>query len=124
MALAIGTDIVEIKRIADVVERQGDKFVQRILCEPELHEYQRLNQDISYLAKRFAAKEAVAKALGIGIGRGVSFHDIVIVKNTLGAPIVELSGGALQAMKALNGQQMLLSLSDERHYALAYAMLT
>ena len=124
MALAIGTDIVEIKRIADVVERQGDKFVQRILCEPERQEYQRLNYDVSYLAKRFAAKEAVAKALGTGIGRGVSFHDILIVKNALGAPVVELSGGALQAMKALKGQQMLLSLADERQYALAYAMLT
>lgn len=124
MALAIGTDIVEIKRIADVVERQGDKFVQRILCEPEQQEYQRLNHDVPYLAKRFAAKEAVAKALGTGIGRGVSFHDILIVKNALGAPVVELSGGALQAMKALKGQQMLLSLSDERQYALAYAMLT
>jgi holo-[acyl-carrier protein] synthase len=124
MALAIGTDIVEIKRIADVVERQGDKFFQRILCEPERQEYQRLNHDVSYLAKRFAAKEAVAKALGTGIGRGVSFHDILIVKNALGSPAVELSGGALQVMKALNGQQMLLSLSDERHYALAYAMLT
>jgi len=123
MALAIGTDIVEIKRIADVVERQGDKFVQRILCEPERQEYQRLNHDIFYLAKRFAAKEAVAKALGTGIGRGVSFRDILIVKNALGAPEVELSGGALQAMKALKGQQMLLSLSDERQYALAYAML-
>ena len=124
MALAIGTDIVEIKRIADVVERQGDKFVQRILCEPERQEYQRLNYDVSYLAKRFAAKEAVAKALGTGIGRGVSFQEILIVKNASGAPGVELSGGALQVMKALNGQQMLLSLSDERHYALAYAMLT
>lgn len=124
MALAIGTDIVEIKRIADVVERQGDKFFQRILCEPEQQEYQRLNHDVSYLAKRFAAKEAVAKALGTGIGRGVSFHDILIVKNALGAPVVELSGGALQAMKALKGQQMLLSLADERQYALAYAMLT
>jgi holo-[acyl-carrier protein] synthase len=124
MALAIGTDIVEIKRIADVVERQGDKFVQRILCEPERQEYQRLNYDVSYLAKRFAAKEAVAKALGTGIGRGVSFQEILIVKNASGAPGVELSGGALQAMMALKGQQMLLSLSDERHYALAYAMLT
>ena len=124
MALAIGTDIVEIKRIAQVVERQGDKFIQRILCESEHQEYERLNQDIYYLAKRFAAKEAVAKALGTGIGRGVGFHDIMIVKNALGAPGVELSGGALQAMMALKGQQILLSLSDERQYALAYAMLT
>ena len=123
MALAIGTGIVEIKRIADAVERQGDKFIQRILCDAEQQDYQRLKQDISFLAKRFAAKEAVAKALGTGIGRGVSFQDILIVKDALGAPGVELSGGALDTMIALNGKRMLLSLSDEQQYALAYAVL-
>ncbi|MDC0641328.1 holo-ACP synthase, partial [Porticoccaceae bacterium] len=60
MALAIGTDIVEIARIVAMLERQGDKFVQRILCEPEQQEYHRRKQDAAYVAKRFAAKEAVA----------------------------------------------------------------
>lgn len=121
--MAIGTDIVEIKRIADAVERQGDRFIQRILCDAEQQDYLRLKHDTSFLAKRFAAKEAVAKALGTGIGRGVSFQDILIVKDALGAPGVKLSGGALEAMIALNGKRVLLSLSDEKQYALAYAVL-
>ncbi|MGB2260493.1 MAG: holo-ACP synthase [Porticoccaceae bacterium] len=123
MALAIGTDIVEIERITATLERQGDKFIQRILCEPEQHEYYRRKQDAAYVAKRFAAKEAVAKALGTGIGRGVSFQDILIVNNDAGAPGVELSGGALQLMQSLGGSRMLLSLADEQQYALAYAVL-
>ena len=76
------------------------------------------------MAKRFAAKEAVAKALGTGIGRGVSFQDILIVNNDAGAPRVELSGGALQVMQSLGGSRILLSLADEQQYALAYAVLT
>lgn len=124
MALAIGTDIVEIERIAAILERQGNKFIQRILCESERQEYNRLNQSVAFVAKRFAAKEAVAKALGTGIGRGVSFQDILIVNNEFGAPGAELSGGALQVMESLGGSRMLLSLADERQYALAYAVLT
>ena len=123
MALAIGTDIVEIARIVAMLERQGDKFIQRILCEPE-QQYHRRKQDAAYVAKRFAAKEAVAKTLGTGIGRGVSFQDILIVNNDVGAPGVELSGGALQVMQSLGGSRILLSLADEQQYALAYAVLT
>ena len=66
----------------------------------------------------------MAKALGTGIGRGVSFQDIVISNNAKGAPLVELSNGAADVMRELGGARMLLSLSDERHYALAYAVLT
>ena len=81
MTIAIGTDIVEIKRIADALERQGDKFVQRILTESEIAEYQLRGHSVSYLAKRFAAKEAIAKALGTGIGRGNSFQQMVVSNN-------------------------------------------
>jgi holo-[acyl-carrier protein] synthase len=123
MALAVGTDIVEIQRIAKVIARQGDQFVQRILCETEQAEYQRLNQSAAFLAKRFAAKEAVAKALGTGIGRGVSFQNIQVVNNELGAPAIELSGGAAEAMKSLGGTKLLISLADEQQYAVAYVIL-
>ena len=123
MALAVGTDIVEIQRIAKVIARQGDQFVQRIPCETEQAEYQRLNQSAAFLAKRFAAKEAVAKALGTGIGRGVSFQNIQVVNNELGAPAIELSGGAAEAMKSLGGTKLLISLADEQQYAVAYVIL-
>ena len=123
MVIAIGTDIVEIARIAEALERQGERFIDRILTVSEKTLYNQ-SKSVSFVAKRFAAKEAVAKALGTGIGRGVSFQDIVISNNAKGAPLVELSNGAADVMRELGGARMLLSLSDERHYALAYAVLT
>tara|TARA_B110000503_G_scaffold127718_1_gene197766 strand:- start:2928 stop:3302 length:375 start_codon:yes stop_codon:yes gene_type:complete len=123
MVIAIGTDIVEIARIAEVLERQGERFIDRILTVSEKTLYNQ-SKSVSFVAKRFAAKEAVAKALGTGIGRGVSFQDIVISNNAKGAPLVELSNGAADVMRELGGARMLLSLSDELHYALAYAVLT
>jgi len=78
MTIAIGTDIVEIQRIASALERQGDKFVQRILTESEIAEYQARGNSVAFLAKRFAAKEAIAKALGTGIGRGISFQHMIV----------------------------------------------
>ena len=123
MVIAIGTDIVEIARIAEVLERQGERFIDRILTVSEKTLYNQ-SKSVSFVAKRFAAKEAVAKALGTGIGRGVSFKDIVISNNAKGAPLVELSNGAADVMRELGGARMLLSISDERHYALAYAVLT
>ena len=123
MVIAIGTDIVEIARIAEVLERQGERFIDRILTVSEKTLYNQ-SKSVSFVAKRFAAKEAVAKALGTGIGRGVSFQYIVISNNAKGAPLVELSNVAADVMRELGGARMLLSLSDERHYALAYAVLT
>jgi len=106
-----------------VIARQGDLFVKRILCDSEQAEYQRLNHSAAFLAKRFAAKEAVAKALGTGIGRGVSFQDIQVVNNDSGAPAVVLSGGAAEVLKSLGGSKLLISLADEQQYAVAYVIL-
>ena len=123
MIIAIGTDIVEIQRIADAVERQGDKFVQRILTKSEITDYQMRGNSMSFLAKRFAAKEAIAKALGTGIGRGISFQHMIISNNAEGAPQVELQDNAAERLKQLDGANVLLSLSDEKNYALAYAAI-
>ena len=124
MTIAIGTDIIEIKRIADALERQGDKFVQRILTKSEIAEYRGRGNSVAFLAKRFAAKEAVAKALGIGIGRGISFQYIVVSNNAEGAPKVELQESAAERLKKLGGSKVLLSLSDEKNYAIAYVAIT
>ena len=124
MTLAIGTDIVEIARIAEILERQGERFVDRILSPSEKLQYQSHSDGVAFVAKRFAAKEAIAKALGTGIGRGVSFQDMVISNDENGAPLAELSNGAAEVMQALGGVKMLISLADERHYAVAYAVLT
>lgn len=124
MSIAIGTDIVEIARIADLLERQGERFVERILSPSEKLQYQSHSNGVAFVAKRFAAKEAIAKALGTGIGHGVSFQDMVIGNDSKGAPFVELANGAAEVMRERGGQKMLISLADERHYALAYAVLT
>lgn len=123
MTIAIGTDIVEIQRIASALERQGDKFVQRILTESEIVEYQARGNSVAFLAKRFAAKEAIAKALGTGIGRGISFQHMIVSNNSDGAPQVELQANAAERLKQLGGSKVLLSLSDEKNYALAYVAI-
>ena len=123
MIVNIGTDIVEIARITDVVERHGDAFAKRILSGDEFQRYQVIQNKVAYLAKRFAAKEAIAKALGTGIGHGVSFKDMNVVNNAKGAPEVTLTGGAARVMAEQGAHKVLLSLADERHYAIAYAIL-
>ncbi len=121
--IGVGTDILKIDRIDEVVGRLGDRFVERILTAPEREEYRDSGQPNRLLAKRFAAKEAVAKALGTGIGRGVSWQDIRIDHDDNGAPLVILSGGALDAARRKGGERMELSIADEVDYVVAFAVL-
>lgn len=122
--IAIGTDIVEIERIKATYERLGDAFVARILVPQEQLEFDRRGKSIAFLAKRFAAKEAVAKALGTGIGRGVSWQHMVVLNDVdSGAPMCSLLAGAAERMAQLGGTRVLISLSDEKRYALAYAAI-
>lgn len=121
--IAVGTDIIAIHRIDDVQARLGDRFVKRILTATEYQEYTRAAQPNRLLAKRFAAKEAVAKALGTGIGNGVSWQDIQIEHDRLGAPMARLSGGALAAARARGGERIAISLSDETDHVVAFAVL-
>ena len=117
---------MRIDRIAGVLERQGDRFVTRILAPAE-REYafaSKASGQARSMAKFFAAKEAVAKALGTGFRLGVSWTDIVIGRNELGAPTVTLSGAAAARLTSLGGHQVLLSLSDETDHVLAFAVLS
>ena len=122
--IALGTDILKIERINAVVERLGDRFVQRILTPTECLEYKSSGLPNRLLAKRFAAKEAVAKALGTGIGRGVSWQDIQIEHDDFGAPQVQLSGGASEVATRRGANCVLLSLADEEDYVVAFAALS
>lgn len=121
--IAVGTDIVKIERIEETADRLGDRFVQRILTPAEFEEFLASNRPHNLLAKRFAAKEAVAKALGTGIGRGVSWQDILIGHDANGAPTVTLSGGALRRAGELGGNRVALSLADETDCVVAFAVL-
>ena len=121
--IGVGTDILRIARVDDVVARLGDRFVRRILTPTEREEFRASGQPNRLLAKRFAAKEAIAKALGTGIGRGVSWQDIQIEHNGDGAPLVRLSGGALATAQRRGAGRVELSLADESDYVVAFAVL-
>ena len=92
MIVGVGTDIVQINRIEETLERLGEAFVARILTPAERLEFQSSANPHRLLAKRFAAKEAVGKALGTGIGQGISWQHIEITHNDIGAPSLRLSG--------------------------------
>jgi len=123
MILGMGTDIIEIQRLSSVLERTGEKFAQRILTPVEMNLYNRNKQPVRLLAKRFAVKESVAKALGTGIGRGVSWQDIELYHDEAGKPLVKLSNGAAKRLEQLGATQCHVSISDERHYATAFAII-
>ena len=121
--LGIGTDIVQTKRIKRLMDKFPTGFVDRILHKNELEIYKDFKNPTSYVARRFAAKEAVAKALGTGIAKGVSFHDIEISNTPEGQPVLTLYGEALEVAQKLGVKKNHISLSDEKKYAIAYVIL-
>jgi holo-[acyl-carrier protein] synthase len=128
MILGIGSDIVDIRRIEQVLERHGERFVRRVFTETERARAQgRANPAATY-AKRFAAKEACAKALGTGIGRGVFWRDLGVVNLTSGRPTIQLGGGALSRLVALTPSgseaRVDLTLTDEWPLAQAFVIIS
>lgn len=123
MIKGLGTDIVTIQRIEDSYKRLAERFSQRILTAQELQELSQSNQPERYLAKRFCVKEACTKALGTGIGRGVSWQHMQIEHDQYGKPLLILTGGALQRMLDLTAEQVHVSLSDEKDYVVATVIL-
>lgn len=117
--VGLGTDIAEIERVEKALARSGEAFAKRILAQAEFDTFSELKQQGRYLAKRFAVKEAASKALGTGIAQGVTFHDFVVSNDELGAPVLTLSNKADELAKAKGVNHIHLSISDERHYAVA-----
>lgn len=120
--IGIGTDIVEIARIEDTIRRQP-RFVQRILTPAEQAFFEQHTDAVRYLAKRFAAKEAAAKALQTGIGRGVSWQHMHVDNDGNGAPYLTFSQGALTVFEEKKARSCHLSISDEKHYAVATVII-
>ena len=123
MVKGIGIDIVEVKRIRDIFDRYGERFARRILTQGEHELFFKRNHSALYLSSRFAAKEAASKALGSGIAAGIGFHDIEVIKDSDGRPELVLSGAARARQDQLGVRRCLLSLSDEKHYAVAMVVL-
>ncbi|AEF93380.1 Holo-(acyl-carrier-protein) synthase [Desulfotomaculum nigrificans CO-1-SRB] len=118
MLKGIGTDIIEIERIELAISRGGQQFLDRVFT-PREQEY--CGGKVHCLAGRFAAKEAILKALGTGL-RGMRWTDIEILPNYLGKPEVKLSGPALEIAAEMDIAKILVSISHDRGRAVAFAV--
>jgi holo-[acyl-carrier protein] synthase len=123
MILGIGVDIVKVDRIERAVERWGYRFLKRIFTAAEIERCQQRARPAQCLALRFAAKEAFAKALGLGMRKGLRWRDIEVVHNHLGKPDLLLHNQAQRLLEAMEARRTWLSLSDERESALAVVVL-
>ena len=121
--IGIGTDIVKVPRIKRLLKKRGNKFAERILHSNEFEIFKKHSSAANYLAKRFAAKEALSKALGTGIAKGISFEEIEVINNEDGKPFLVLHGAALDISNQLGVEKLFISLSDEKKYAIAYVIL-
>lgn len=121
MIRGIGTDILQLERARAALQRTPG-LAKRVLTPAELESYDNTADSERFFAKRFAAKEAVVKALGTGIGRGVSWQHITISNNELGKPEVMLSGGAQEHAQRQDIATIHISYSDEQDYVIAFAI--
>jgi holo-[acyl-carrier protein] synthase len=128
MILGIGSDLVDIRRIERVVERHGERFLGRIFTENERARAERRADRVATYAKRFAAKEACAKALGTGLRRGVFWRDMGVVNLASGRPTMRLTGGALSRLQAITPQgfdaRIDLTITDEGDLAQALVVIS
>jgi holo-[acyl-carrier protein] synthase len=123
MILGTGIDIVEVARIAAAFEKHGDSFVNRILLPDEIAYCRAHRQPAPFLAARFAAKEAIAKAFGTGIGAELGWLDMEIRRKESGEPLVVLHGNGKTLLAARGAKNLHISLSHTENYAVATAIL-
>jgi holo-[acyl-carrier protein] synthase len=128
MIIGLGSDITDIRRIEKVIGRHGDRFLDRIFTETERARAERKAKRVETYAKRFAAKEACAKALGTGMRGGVWWRDMGVVNLPSGRPTMALTGGALRRLEAITpagfDARIDLTISDEWPLAQAIVMIS
>lgn len=129
MVLGLGSDLCNIERIQSSIDRFGDRFIRRIFTDTEIAKANRrqLTRTATF-AKRFAAKEACAKALGTGFRRGVFFRDLGVVNLPSGQPTLKLTGGAAERLAAITPSGMTadihLTITDDHPWAQAIVLIT
>ena len=123
MIYGIGTDIVEVARIEASIEQFGDDFAKRILADSEFASYQSSHIKPRFLAKRFAAKEAFAKALGTGLRAPATFQNIAVSHDDLGKPMLILAAELQSLLQSKKITQTHISISDEKNLAAAFVVL-
>jgi len=120
--LGIGTDITECLRIAQMIERHGELFVDRVYTAEETGYCRNRKQATQHFTGRWAAKEAVLKALGTGWRRGIAWHDVEVCNEPGGRPVIVLRGGAREVARQLGIVQVQISISHCRSHAVAFAV--
>lgn len=123
MIFGIGTDIVKVARMQHNLDEHGDRFARRILTDNELADFAASKRPAHFLAKRFAAKEAAAKAMGIGFSRGMSLTHIGVGHDDNGKPVLEFSDRATELCDELGIGEAYISLADEEDNAVAFVTL-
>ena len=120
--LGIGTDVVEVLRIAQMIERHGELFIQRVYTPFEIDYCNARKAATQHFAGRWAAKEAILKALGTGWARGISWTDMEVRNDEAGRPSVRLGGGAREVCEKLGIGDVLVTISHCRTHATAFAI--
>jgi len=125
MILGIGSDLIDIRRIEQTIARHGERFLSRIFTDVERAKAERRKNRIDTYAKRFAAKEACAKALGTGLRAGVFWRDMGVVNLPSGRPTMRLTGGALERLKAITpaGHEPRIDVTITDEYPIAQAFV-
>jgi len=121
--IGLGTDILAISRMEAAFSRRGLSLAQRLLHASEMPLWDAAGQSPRWLAKRFAAKEALFKALGTGLRKGVGWQDVAVTRDDLGKPCVVWFGEALRRLADLGNAVSWVSISDEQDYAIAFALI-
>lgn len=128
MIIGIGSDIIDIRRVQQTLDRFGDRFVERIFTEIEKRKSEGRRMRAASYAKRFAAKEACSKALGTGLRRGVFWRDMGVVNLRGGQPTMALTGGALQRLNEITPEGMApvihLTITDDHPLAQAFVIIS
>jgi holo-[acyl-carrier protein] synthase len=125
MILGIGSDLIDIRRIEQTIARHGERFIGRIFTDVERAKAERRKNRIDTYAKRFAAKEACAKALGTGLRAGVFWRDMGVVNLPSGRPTMRLTGGALERLQAITpaGHEARIDVTITDEYPIAQAFV-
>ena len=128
MIIGIGSDITDVRRIAKVIDRHGERFIDRIVTPIERAKAEKRRNRVETYAKRFAAKEACAKALGTGFRAGVWWRDMGVVNLPSGRPTLELTGGAKRRLEAITPAgyeaRIDLTITDEGPMAHAFVVIS
>ena len=125
MIIGIGTDIIDTRRIKNIINRYGEKFKKRCFSNNEIIRSENLFNTTNSYAKRYAAKEACSKALGTGLAKGIFWKDVEVVNDEYGKPFIKLHNNALKRINKITNKdyKIEVSLSDEKNYAIANVII-